>query len=380
VFAAFSADRIDAANSLRLHWDGEMSLATVSEFTAERLAALQGLSKRTCSTISVIEYSDRLSRTRFPVNRLRNIASQQCQSPYALLLDIDFTVLPRLDNNFFSGFEHLFLNLTTRTALVLPAFRLTAKAEAHPTWDHWKTKSDLKSAIDRGDAVPFNMNSMPVAGGELSGFYPGHGPTDYARWIQEEDFYMIRSQTSKFPYYYEPYVLLRTADLIAFDESFVHYGFNKVSYIHELAAVGTEFVVHPELFLMHTFKHEGSMKVSAEDLDLPCTGDDVQTFYKASIGHSCIGYFLRRLRCAYGFGLSSLEFSPLRSYEHAYNLYTDTTAVPCLKKCIYDSDPVLRQASNVRQFSSGIYLGEHIYEPPPRNPCGSWYDMQKDIG
>jgi len=322
-----------------------------------------------------MEYPERLSKTRFPVNRLRNLASQQCQSPYALLHDIDFTVHPRPTKKHFSDLKTLFSN-QTRRAVVLPAFTLKGNAKAHPPLDLLEDKAGLKTLLERDKAAPFNMFHLPETGKPLSGFYPAHGPTDFLRWFQEEAFYMIRSQTSKFPYYFEPYVLMRTADLISFDESFVFYGFNKVSFLHELAALGTEFFVHPELFVVHTFDHESDLHLSPEDVDLPCVGDEKKQFFKPSLGHSCIGYFLRRLHCAYGFSMQSLEFSPARTFEHAQELYTDnTTVIPCLPKCIYDVEQSLREQRNVRRFSLGCYRGEETYQPPTRSPCRKWNNL-----
>jgi hypothetical protein len=371
LFAAFSSDRADAVVQLRNHWPDEMSLATTAEFTRGNLAELRELSRRTCSTISVLDYPEALGRIRFPVNRLRNIALKQCQSPYVLLHDIDFTVHPKLDMELLLQTESFFFNRSTRTAIVLPAFELHRKIESDFQWRMLRDKPGLDYLISKQVVVPFNMNSMPTSQEDLSGFYPGHSATDYPRWREAEDFYTIHYNTSAWPYYYEPYVLLRKTDVIGFDESFVHYGFNKISFLHELAAAGTEFVVHPNLFVVHTFDHEKSSHVSPKDLGLHSCDDENErsSFYKASIGHSCIGYFLRRMECAYNFGLASLQFSPLRNYQHAEDLYTDTTEVPCFHKCIYDMEETLRKPGEVQMYSSGENRGRYLYTPPARKPC-----------
>ena len=50
-----------------------------------------------------------------------------------------------------------------------------------------------------------------------------------------------RAANDRHPWYFEPYVVLRADEAIDFDESFVAYGFNKIAWITELAAIGFEF-------------------------------------------------------------------------------------------------------------------------------------------
>lgn len=49
---------------------------------------------------------------------------------------------------------------------------------------------------------------------------------------------------------YEPYIVVRN-DVVQYDERFVGFGWNKVSHIMELEAQDYEFMVLPDVFIVH---------------------------------------------------------------------------------------------------------------------------------
>lgn len=49
---------------------------------------------------------------------------------------------------------------------------------------------------------------------------------------------------------YEPYVVVRS-DVVEYNEKFVGFGWNKVSHIMELEAQNYEFLVLPDVFIVH---------------------------------------------------------------------------------------------------------------------------------
>ena len=51
---------------------------------------------------------------------------------------------------------------------------------------------------------------------------------------------------------FEPYLVMAKDNILLYDERFVGFGWNKVSYVMELAARETEFVVLPNVFIIHS--------------------------------------------------------------------------------------------------------------------------------
>lgn len=366
LFGAFSIDRIDAVRAVRKHWAGPMSLAVAVESAEEHRRVLK-LSAETCITVTALETTYFQREARYPVNRLRNLAAMRCSGDFLLLHDIDFTVHPTLSAATVRNVDSFFKNATEPTVLVLPAFSLKGK---NVPWDLLKTKQNLLHAIDIGLVSPFNMDHFPRMHNDLNGFYPGHAPTDYARWSIADAPYAVRKWNENFPYYYEPYVIIERKRMLKLDESFVHYGFNKVSFLHELAASGFEFYVHPDLFVVHTFSHKTELSISPESLGIMTCGEEQsRKFYKASIGHSCIGYFLRRMQCAYGFGIDALSFTTARPAKLTTDMFTDVAKVPCIDKCIYDTEEFLRKKEHAFTYTGGILELSFYYVPPERDPC-----------
>lgn len=380
VFSAFSTDRLSAVAELRRNWPGEISVATAisDKESRETLTRLRALSGDICANVSVlsIQATPESVSSRFPVNRLRNIAKRKCAAKYIMMLDIDFTIFPTLDAAKLARIERMFSSTANPTAIVIPAFGI--KFQTNDLMNEVKSKAGLMRLILRGAVAPFNMEHLPseVAGmSDHNGFYPGHLPTDYHRWLHTEVPYLVHAHGDQFPYYYEPYFIIENNISLGFDESFVYYGFNKVSFVHELAAIGYQFMVQPELFTVHMYQHPNAMQISPEQLRVTCSEDEKASFYKASIGHSCIAYFLKRLECAYGFSIDSLSYSALRSREHVLGLIKSSVNVPCFPSCVYDLEPELSLPSIVHVNSNGKHVEHYLYEPTTRAPCAKMVEL-----
>ena len=59
-------------------------------------------------------------------------------------------------------------------------------------------------------------------------------------------------------------------ELVSFDESFVTYGFNKISFIHELAANGFQLFVSLSSLIVHTNVHQSRGSASSAEMVEKC--------------------------------------------------------------------------------------------------------------
>ena len=97
-------------------------------------------------------------------------------------------------------------------------------------------KSALLKLINQNVAQPFHFKQ----------FFPGHRSTNFPMWYNSTEPYMI-----KWAFHFEPYVIVKLNGLPLFDERFIGYGFNKVSFFMELDAMNYKMAVHPSAFVVH---------------------------------------------------------------------------------------------------------------------------------
>ena len=97
-------------------------------------------------------------------------------------------------------------------------------------------KPALLDLVDKGLAQPFQSIKWPA----------GHAPTNFSRWRTSSQPYSVEWAPN-----YEPYVVVKKENLPSFDERFVGFGWNKVSFIMQLDAKNYKFFVHPSAFVMH---------------------------------------------------------------------------------------------------------------------------------
>lgn len=208
----------------------------------------------------------------------------------------------------------------------------------------YSTRQRLRELVHvRGLANGFQVKYFPLP----------HAPTNYEKFWTDEDAlepYPFGGETRKHPYYYEPYLIMRASMAIPFDESFVTYGFNKISQAHELAAAGYEFSVLRSAWTVHTNTHRTRAMNNLEGEDLaqcfrhPAGSND---FRIARIGHSCIPAFIRRMECAYGFTLDDLEFRGGKPPQDLlFRLESDENIV-CFGGCVTDIEPAPRTPGRV---------------------------------
>eukprot|EP00891_Asterochloris_glomerata_P007152 jgi/Astpho2/7152/Aster-x1419 len=157
----------------------------------------------------------------YPINALRNRALQAAQTEVLLLLDVDFMVSHNLNS---AGLQdHIYQAVQAEQLLVLPAFEASLENEAG------------QQLVDAACAGSKDAAQQLMLAGQLRPFHglrfvPGHGQTDYGRWLSATAPYPVQYEEG-----FEPYVLVSKTIVPWYDERFAGY----------------LLVVHPEAFVVH---------------------------------------------------------------------------------------------------------------------------------
>ena len=174
----------------------------------------------------------------YPINYLRNVALDNVQTPYVFLSDIDFLPMYGLYEYLKEAIKILGAN---ERVFVIPAFETLLYRFKFP-----QNKDELLKMLDHRSIFTFRYHVWKV----------GHAPTNYAHWRNASIPYKVSWSPD-----YEPYVVVKS-DAQRYDQRFVGFGWNKVSYIMELDARGYEFVVLPDPFIIH-LPHAPSKDISS---------------------------------------------------------------------------------------------------------------------
>eukprot|EP00547_Thalassionema_nitzschioides_P012029 CAMPEP_0194262248 /NCGR_PEP_ID=MMETSP0158-20130606/46449_1 /TAXON_ID=33649 /ORGANISM="Thalassionema nitzschioides, Strain L26-B" /LENGTH=401 /DNA_ID=CAMNT_0039002401 /DNA_START=149 /DNA_END=1354 /DNA_ORIENTATION=+ len=184
----------------------------------------------------------------YPNNMLRNIAQKNIESNYFLLMDVDFMPCPSGTYEHFKSHlkdDFFWTKLRNNTIFVLPAFERFAESnESTVTLDMVpQNKDQLIDLLDQKLASTFHPY-----------FPPGHYPTDYQKWLQNEP--------SEFSYpiqymkRFEPYILAYKHGLPEFWDGFRGFGYNAATWFWELDLAGYKYEVVRDYFVLH-LNHEG---------------------------------------------------------------------------------------------------------------------------
>lgn len=243
--AQLSMDRLHMVESLCAQWVGPISLALyLSDAEADQV-------------VHFVQNSDLLKQRKnvgyhvvykegdyYPINFLRNVALDNVETEFVFLSDVDF--LPGLDaygalkkaaSYFFS--QKPSDNLR---ALIVPAF----ETQRYRLDEFPRTKSDVIHLLDEGTLFTFRYHVWTQ----------GHKATNFAKWRSATTPYKVQWEPD-----FEPYVVMRKQDVVPYDSRFVGFGWNKVSHIMEMAAKDTEFVVLPNVFIIH-MPHAPSLDIA----------------------------------------------------------------------------------------------------------------------
>ena len=204
-------------------------------------------------------------KSRFPVNALRNLALIGCRTQnatYVVLHDVDFEIFPNAPSRELLKEIEQLLKPNARHGLVLPSFtvddRYLKRTETFRKENNFSRASlDVLNSFNRKEKLVELIRDYGIVESFRAKYWPvAHASTNVSKWLsiaeknkvgEEQKPYPVGAnhQGSRHPYYYEPWIILRADidDMPAFDESFVTYGFNKISWIHELAADGYKLFV-----------------------------------------------------------------------------------------------------------------------------------------
>lgn len=238
--AQLSPDRLLMLERLCRQWDGPMS---ISFYGSE--SDFQDILKFHSSSSILQECKTRLglhavyrSGDFYPINHLRNIALENVLTPYVFLSDIDFLPMKGLYQYLKEAIRVLGGD---KRAFVIPAFETLLYRFKFPAH-----KTDLLQMLADRSIFTFRYHVWKA----------GHAPTNYEHWKNASVPYRVSWAPD-----FEPYVVIRS-DALSYDERFVGFGWNKVSHVMELDALGYEFVVLPDPFIVH-LPHAPSRDISS---------------------------------------------------------------------------------------------------------------------
>ena len=234
--AQLSMDRLQMLEWLVQKWTGPLSLALyLSDAEAQQFQryarSSEVLMSRRNIGYHVVYREAALTQQQFyPVNYLRNVALQQVHTPFVFLADIDFLPMSGLYDYLRKAASMMDI-AQTKKALVVPAFETQRYRFTFPS-----SKAELLSMLDMGTLFTFRYHVWPQ----------GHAPTNFPKWRTATTPYKVNWEHD-----FEPYIVVPKDLTPLYDQRFVGFGWNKVSHIVELDALGFEFVVLPNAFIIH---------------------------------------------------------------------------------------------------------------------------------
>ncbi|XP_015792093.1 LARGE xylosyl- and glucuronyltransferase 1 [Tetranychus urticae] len=229
--AQLSMDRLQMVESLCKHWEGPISLSLyisdseVQQFFGYIMDSPVLRDRRNIGYHIVYREGDF-----YPINHLRNIALRQVKTPFVFLTDVDFLPMFGLYEYLKRSVAALALESNDKKALVVPAFETQRYRISFP-----RTKADLLNMLDLGTLFTFRYHVWTR----------GHASTDYQKWRTATRPYKISWEQD-----FEPYIVVKK-DVVEYDSRFVGFGWNKVSHIMQLHAIGYQFIVLPNAFIVH---------------------------------------------------------------------------------------------------------------------------------
>lgn len=239
-----SFDRLLMVSSIARVWDGPIvfsyygNISDIRRLNELLQAQLPPLRNRTNIIVHVVHKAG----VHYPINFLRNVAVASVRTNYVYAIDADFLPRPGMHAR-----AQLTINRleklrgsqrSEKVVYVVQSFELlkndtltrrlpTSKQALIERWQ--KTR----------DIAPFHLKRRVA-----SAFVLALG--DYCVWANTN-----RPYNAPWRLGYEPYFIARTSQIPTYDEHFVGYYNNKLSFAIELHLQGYDFVVLPEEYMIH---------------------------------------------------------------------------------------------------------------------------------
>ncbi|XP_043466321.1 LARGE xylosyl- and glucuronyltransferase 2-like isoform X2 [Leptopilina heterotoma] len=226
-----SASRITFLEEIAKNWAGSISVAlylTDNEVQSFLRFVQSSESLRTRRNIAyhiVYKHGEF-----YPVNHLRNVAMSYISTPYTFQMDIDFIPHIGLFETLIKYIQKFNVSQTSKIAIVVPAFETQRYRFTFP-----ENKEKLISDFNKGLLYTFRYHVWSQ----------GHAATNYSFWRKASEPYEVLWQPD-----YEPYVVVPSS-APKYDTRFIGFGWNKVSHVTHLTAIGYKYVVLPDTFIIH---------------------------------------------------------------------------------------------------------------------------------
>ena len=255
------------------HWKGPISIAVYAKDIevlkfAEFMKTSGVLKRRKNLAIHIVYQRGYL----YPINYLRNIALNAVSTPYVFLSDGDLLPMYNLYSLLKRATKTL-MNVPQRRALVVPGFE-----SVEYTFHFPHNKSDVLNLMHQNTITTM----CPYCKSD------NNAPTDIERWAKSSKPYRVDWKMN-----YQPYVVVKS-DVVRYDQRFVGYGFNKASHIMELKAQLYEFIVLPDVFIIHTPHPSSNVKDIWHTKDFKFCIDALWDQFKKEIvekyGHESLSY------------------------------------------------------------------------------------------
>lgn len=164
-----------------------------------------------------------------PINALRNVALQLTVTEFVMMLDVDMTPAAETFSCFRDDAGKMLsglLPVNGRRMLTLPVF--VPDVHVKPA----ATKDDILHQLHHRAATTYCHNSQKAA--------------KIDRWYKAEAPYQVHFTTN-----FEPYGICRRSEYLLYDERFVGYGFNKISWAWNAELRGVHMILLSNSFLLH---------------------------------------------------------------------------------------------------------------------------------
>lgn len=226
-----SADRISLLDEFCQRWPGTISITLYLtdaevQYFINYIRSSENLRKRKNIAYHIV-YKD---GEFYPINYLRNIGTSELSTSFIFQVDVDFLLQHNLYENLISYIIKFNLSEVNNTALIVPAFETQRYRFTFPS-----NKEELLKYLNYGVIYTFRYHVWTR----------GHAATNYSNWKTAIVPYEVTWEPD-----FEPYVVV-SKKAPQFDQRFIGFGWNKVSFITHLTALGYKYIVLPDAFIIH---------------------------------------------------------------------------------------------------------------------------------